>query len=168
MEDRIKRVFVDMDGVLCEYRAESTVDDMEKSGYFYGLSPRKDMVDAINYLIESKETDVYVLSAVLPQIENQAKAEKNAWLNEHLPAIDREHRIFTLCGMDKVAAIKDFSGNDVLFDDYSANLQKWYEAGGQAVKIINEVNGKNGTFQSGPRLKVTAREDLVNLIKKLA
>jgi len=163
-----KRVFVDMDGVLCEYRAGASVEDMEKSGYFYSLAPRKDMVDALNYLINSKEREVFILSAVLPQVAAQSTAEKNAWLNEHMPAIDDNHRIFTLCGMDKVAAISDFNSSDVLFDDYSSNLEKWNAAGGKAVKIINEVNGKNGTFKAGPRLKISSREDLVDILKCIA
>ena len=167
MENK-KRVFVDMDGVLCEYRAEATVEDMEKSGYFYSLSPRKDMVDALNYLINSKEREVYILSAVIPSIEDQAKAEKNAWLNKHMPAIDENHRIFTLCGTDKVAAIKDFNSSDVLFDDYSTNLNNWSAAGGKAVKILNEVNGKNGTFKAGPRLRISNREDLVQVLRGIA
>lgn len=167
MENK-KRVFVDMDGVLCEYRAESTVEDMEKSGYFYNLSPRKDMVDALNFLINSKEGEVFILSAVLPSVADQAKAEKNAWLNKHMSAIDESHRIFTLCGTDKVAAIKDFKSSDVLFDDYSANLNNWIAAGGKAVKILNEVNGKNGTFKAGPRVKVSNREDLVQVLRDIA
>ena len=166
MENR-NRVFVDMDGVLCEFK-DSTMEEMEQQGYFYKLAPRKSMVEALNYLINSKEREVFILSAVLPQIEDQAKAEKNAWLNEHLPAIDDAHRIFTLCGKDKTEAISNFSGSDILLDDYSVNLEMWNAAGGKAVKILNEINGKNGSFQAGPRVKVETAGDLMEVIRKIA
>jgi len=163
-----RRVFIDMDGVLCEYKEDATPEDMLKEGYFYNLCPRKSMVDALNYLIQSKEAEVFILSAVLPQIEKQAKNEKNAWLNEHMPAIDSEHRIFTLCGTDKAAAISGFNNSDILCDDYTTNLNLWSQAGGRAIKILNEVNGKNGSFTLGPRLNIQNKEDLFNTIKKLA
>jgi len=131
-----KRVFVDMDGVLCEYREGTAVEDMEKKGYFYSLSPRKRMIEALNYLINSTDREVFILSAVIPSVEFQSKAEKNAWLDEHIPAIDQKYRIFTLCGMDKVAAVNGFNSNDVLFDDYSFNLSKWTAAGGEGCKNI--------------------------------
>ena len=163
-----RRVFIDMDGVLCEYKEESTPEDLVQKGYFQNLSPRKDMVDALNYLIDSKEAEVFILSAVIPEIEHQAKAEKNAWLNIFMPAVDKAHRIFTLCGEDKAAAIKNFNSSDVLCDDYTANLNLWNKAGGKAVKILNEINGKNGTFTSGPRLRISQKEDLVNAIRMFA
>jgi len=163
-----KRVFIDMDGVLCEYKVDASPEDMEKKGYFSSLLPRRAMVDALNYLIQSKEAEVFILSAVLPQIEKQAKDEKNAWLNEFMPAIDNDHRIFTICGDSKVDAIKDFNSSDILCDDYSTNLSLWDKAGGKAVKILNEINGKNGTFTKGPRLNIQRKEDLLSTIQKLA
>ena len=32
-----------MDGVICEYRADATLEDMERDGYFRTLRPRTDM-----------------------------------------------------------------------------------------------------------------------------
>lgn len=164
----IRRVFIDMDGVLCEYKENATLDDMVKKGYFFDLAPRKDMIEALNNLISSKEAEVFILSAVIPEIELQAKAEKNAWLNTHMPSIDSSHRIFTLCGEDKSAAIKNFNKNCILCDDYSFNLNLWEKAGGRAIKILNEINGKNGTFTNGPRLRIKNKEDLTATIRMFA
>ena len=157
------RVFVDMDGVICEYKNVSE-EELEEKGYFYNLAPRKSMVDAINCLIESNMAEVFVLSAVIPSIANQAKEEKNAWLDKYVPAIDKDHRIFTLCGESKVGSVPEFSKEDILLDDYSANLFTWHEAGGKAVKILNEINGHGGSFQCGPRLFVDNKEDLLTLL----
>ena len=63
----MKRIFLDMDGVLCEYHADATLEDMERDGYFRTLRPRADMVNAVRRLIGRGEHEVFVLSAVLPQ-----------------------------------------------------------------------------------------------------
>ncbi len=162
------RVFLDMDGVLCEYKAEASVEDMEEKGYFRNLRPRPAMIEAVKYLLENTDAEVFVLSAVLPQIKADATADKNAWLNEHLPMIDQAHRIFPVCGTDKAEAAGGVTKGDVLFDDYSANLAGWHSAGGTAVKILNEVNGKNRTFTSGPRLRVSRREDLYETLRMIS
>lgn len=162
-----KRVYIDMDGVLCEYRKDATTEDYESDGYFTGLAPRRDMVSAVEYLISSGEADVFVLSSVIPGRQLQATAEKNDWLNRHLPVIDGDHRIFPLCGTDKAKAVKGIGSGDILFDDYSANLVLWHAAGGKAVKILNEVNGNGGSFKDGPRLKIRNREDLLETVRSL-
>ena len=94
----MKRVFVDMDGVLCEYRAGDSVEDMAREGYFRGLAPRRKTVEAVKRLIEKGDAAVYVLSAVFPHTAEASVREKNEWLDEFLPEIDGDHRIFTLCG----------------------------------------------------------------------
>lgn len=159
-----QRVFIDMDGVLAEYNVDATLEDMESEGYFRNLAPNSDILAAVKYLVEENNYEVFVLSSVLPSIEKSAKADKNAWLNEYLPIIDANHRIFPLCGTDKVAAVPQFSSSDILCDDYSENLHKWHSAGGKAIKILNGINGNNGTFK-GLRLKIDKKDQLSNTIK---
>lgn len=149
-----KRVFIDMDGVLCEYRPEAKITDMMSSGYFASLAPRSEMVESVKGLIKLDQFDVYVLSAVISECAEQSKREKMKWLDKYIPEIDAYHRIFTICGTSKSEAIKDLSSNDILLDDHSPNLNEWIEAGGKAIKILNEYNGLNGTFVTGPRLKI--------------
>lgn len=162
-----KRVYIDMDGVLCEYRKDATVEDYQSDGYFTGLAPRPAMVSAVEYLLASGEADVFILSSVIPGRQAEATEEKNGWLDRHLPLIDSSHRIFPLCGTDKAQAVDGISGSDILFDDYSANLVLWHAAGGKAVKILNEVNGAGGTFKDGVRLKIERAEDLLETVRRL-
>lgn len=167
MKER-KRVYIDMDGVLAEYRPEATDEDYVSEGYYLGLAPRRTMVDAVRYLIDSDIADVFILSSVIAGIESAAVAEKNAWLDRYLPQIDRSHRVFPLCGTSKADAVGGIGRGDVLCDDYSHNLENWQLAGGTAVKILNECNGKNGTFRTGPRVAIDERKQLAELIEKIA
>lgn len=164
------RVFIDMDGVLCEYRPEAKMADMMSSGYFASLAPRSEMVEAVKGLIKLDQFDVYVLSAVISECAEQSKREKMKWLDKYIPEIDAYHRFFTICGTSKSAAIKDLSSNDILLDDHSPNLNEWIEAGGKAIKILNEYNGLNGTFVTGPRLKINStsmlRRALLDVIRQ--
>ena len=164
------RVFIDMDGVLCEYRPEAKITDMMSSGYFASLAPRSEIVEAVKGLIKLDQFDVYVLSAVISECAEQSKREKMKWLDKYIPEIDAYHRFFTTCGTSKSEAIKDLSSNDILLDDHSPNLNEWIEAGGKAIKILNEYNGLNGTFVTGPRLKIKStsmlRRALLDVIRQ--
>mgnify|MGYP004446767921 CR=1 FL=1 len=160
-----RRIFIDMDGVLCEFKEGSTMDELQTPGYFYGLLPRPAMLEALNYLLDQDAAEVFVLSSVLPAIETAAIREKNDWLDKYPPRLDAQHRIFPLCGTDKAAAVADLRREDVLFDDHSPNLVKWHAAGGTPVKILNEINGKQGSFQAGPRVRITKREDLYAVLQ---
>ena len=164
------RVFIDMDGVLCEYRPEAKITDMMSSGYFASLAPRSEMVESVKGLIKLDQFDVYVLSAVILECAEQSKREKMKWLDKYIPDIDAYHRFFTICGTSKSEAIKDLSSNDMLLDDHSPNLNEWIEAGGKAIKILNKYNGLNGTFVTRPRLKINStsmlRRALLDVVRQ--
>lgn len=70
------RVFIDMDGVLCEYRPEAEMADMLSGGYFASLLPRSEMVESVKGLIKLDQFDVYILSAVISECVEQSKWEK--------------------------------------------------------------------------------------------
>ena len=155
-----RRVFVDMDGVLCELNSATNVSEMLKDGYFRNLRPRTSMVDAVRFLLKSGAAEVYVLSSVLAERPAECTREKNEWLDYYLPEINASHRIFPVCGTSKASAVNGLQETDVLCDDYSVNLSDWVKAGGKGIKIMNEINGRNGKFQAGPRLELLKAEDL--------
>lgn len=92
----MKRVFIDMDGVICEYKKNASVSDMENPGFFRALRPRTEAVDAVRCLLTSGDADVYILSAVLPEIREACIREKNEWLCRYLPEINAQHRVFSV------------------------------------------------------------------------
>ena len=86
----MKRVFLDMDGVLCEYRMDASMEDMERDGYFRDLRPRPQMVEAVKALVQNGVCEVFVLSAVLPQKAEAAIREKTTgWIATFQRSIPR-------------------------------------------------------------------------------
>lgn len=140
-----KKYYLDMDGVLAKWDDfEIPVDEMQQPGFFRNLEPCTHMVDAVKELIRDGE-DVNILSAVF----NQAGIEeKQEWLDEQLPEIPREKRIFTRCGEDKCQVLEGMENrrDAVLIDDYSKNLLAWQEAGGTGIKFMNSLNAVQGKW----------------------
>ena len=87
--------------------------------------------------------EVYILSSVLSDSPYALK-EKNAWLDQYLPELDAEHRIFPACGQDKKDYIPGTPGKtDFLLDDYTKNLQLW-EVPCVGIKLLNGINNTHG------------------------
>lgn len=156
MEERIMnklghRLFVDMDGTLAEFKVVDTLEKLYEENYFLRLRPQQNVVDAVrDIVLHEPDIEVYTLSAVLSD-SKYALPEKNAWLDIYLPEIDYEHRIYLPCGEDKSEHIKNnyggISQTDFLLDDYSKNLHSW-EPPARGIKLMNGINGKNGSWQS--------------------
>ena len=85
----------------------------------------------------------------------------------NIPEIDRSHRIFTMCGTNRADAVGRITGNDILPDDHSPNLEAGIKAGGKAIKVLNEYNGVNGTFITGPRLKINNTDTLLKALASI-
>ena len=148
----MKTLFVDMDGTLCEWRPSARIEDLYEPGYFLGLAPHSAVVEAIRFIALRKRFEVKVLSAVLTD-SLYAQAEKVQWLQYYLPFIDENHIIFSLYGGTKSGSIgRPLTKEDFLLDDYSKNLHEWEMDGGTGIKLMNGLNGTNGTWQ---KAKVT-------------
>lgn len=142
----MKHIYIDMDGTLAVFNNQIESEEvLFQKGYYRNLEPQMNVVKATRKLLARKEVEVFVLSAVLPS--DYAEKEKNEWLDQYLPEIDQEHRLFVPCGEDKGEYIgHELGQNDLLLDDYSKNLHSWCPPG-RAVKLMNGINGSFGTWQ---------------------
>lgn len=160
------RLFVDMDGTLARFHDEvSYLERMFEENFFLNLKPFENAVEAVNRLAEKSElVDVYILSAAIDGEPPYCIAEKNKWIDEHLPNVDSEHRIFTKVGVPKEQFIEGgIESTDILWDDYNKNLDEWEEAGGIAVKCHNNINhkGKVGKLWDGSLLSNSLSADKI-------
>lgn len=140
-----KKLYVDMDGTLCRFHDADHryIENMWTQGFYKGLEPFKNLVAGLRlFMKDHPDIDVYVLSAVLDTEPPFVEAEKREWLHIYLPEIPDHNMIFVPAGADKSAYVGTASENDVLLDDYNKNLREWQEAGGTAVKFVNDVNDK--------------------------
>lgn len=166
----MKRLFVDMDGTLAEFRQIDTLETLYEEGYFANLQPQMAVVEAVKIIIrECPDIEVNILSAVLTDSQ-YALQEKNDWLDRYLPEIDAAHRLFPPCGSDKKEYISDgITPDDFLLDDYTVNLNTW-EPPARGIKLLNGINHTNGTWQramiSWDRIPQTMAEELVRIIRE--
>lgn len=84
-------VYIDMDGVLCDYKAgyyKGIQNDPQqpfpqsKFGFYMELEPIKDAICAVYELKKSERFDIYILTA--PSIHNvHSYSEKRYWIGKH-------------------------------------------------------------------------------------
>lgn len=155
------RVFFDMDGTLARFHAENNyLERMYEPSFFSELAPYENSVEAAAKLAEGGEAEVFVISSVIEGYPPGDCAEqKHAWLDEHLPMIDRAHRIFPPMGANKTEYVPEgVRADDVLVDDYNKNLEEWRTAGGTSVTFVNDINDRGlvGKRWEGERVYYSA------------
>lgn len=147
MSEEKQRLFVDMDGTLAVFTPVDEMETLYEQGYFSNLKPHENVVAAIrDIVVNHPEIEVNILSAYLSDSQF-ALAEKNEWLNQYLPEIDQEHRIFVPCGSDKKEGIVGgIRSNDFLLDDYTKNLNDW-QPPARGIKLLNAINHTRGSWE---------------------
>lgn len=153
MSIRKIRLFLDMDGTLARfYEQDDCLERMWEDGFFENLNSYAEMVAAMKIIIEQrKDIEVFVLSAVNTF---SAGLEKINWLKKYMPEIKEENIIICNFGENKAEKVPNgISENDILVDDYTANLLNWKNSGGTAIKAINEINDKTKKWD-GKRIEI--------------
>ena len=141
-----RRIFVDMDGTLAEWKEIESTDILYEKGYYENLKPNEFLLQVIKGLVKKGE-DIYILSSFLND-SKYALEEKNNWLDKYLPELSKDKRIFIKYGDNKALfAPNGVSKFDYLIDDYTKNLFEWKDVGGIAIKFLNGINNKSKQWQ---------------------
>lgn len=146
-----KRLFIDMDGTLARFHDQANyLERMYEEGFFSNLEPFKNMVDGIQlFMRRFPAVEVYIASSVLSGDAPYCEPDKHKWLDEYLPEIDVEHRLFTPMGQPKAKYVPGgVTKDDYLMDDYNKGLNQFLYDGGSAVKCHNNIN-QNGIGAHG-------------------
>lgn len=143
-----QRLYVDMDGTLAVFQKVDKLETLYEEGYFLHLEPNANVVEAVRQIVVSApDIEVFVLSACLTD-SKYALAEKNQWLDQFLPEIKEENRIFPPCGEDKKVYISGgVRKSDFLLDDYTKNLMLW-QPPARGIKLLNGINHTAATWQN--------------------
>ncbi|MEE0930531.1 MAG: hypothetical protein UIM53_05980 [Acutalibacteraceae bacterium] len=156
-----RRYFIDIDGTLAVYISKN-YPWWEIDGIFRVLKPQEQVLQAVRDLIHNQE-EVYILTAYHRETP-QVKDDKIFWLRKHLPEVSLDHQIYTFCGEDKTLYISEgVKPTDILLDDFNKNLEKWREAGGIGIKLLNGLNSKH----SWGGLSIQAQEASKNIFDTL-
>lgn len=141
-----KRIFIDMDGTLAEWKNVESVNELYEKGYYESLKPNKYILNETKKLI-SDGKDIYILSSFLID-SKYALREKNKWLDNYLPELEKNKRIFVPYGEVKYKYLPTgITNDDYLIDDYTKNLLDWNRAGGQGIKFVNGINHLKGVWK---------------------
>lgn len=149
-----KKLFVDLDGTLAEFRRISSDEELLADGYYFNLKPSESVINMIKDLVinHKEEVDVYILSAYLTE-SRTAYFDKLRWCKKYIPEIDKNHIVLLPCGLNKAEFIKEtlpnveHFGSFYLLDDYNKNLNEWQEAGGVGIKLVNGINDTHKSWQ---------------------
>lgn len=160
-----RRLFIDMDGTLAEWKENESTDILYEKGYYEKLKPNEFLLQVIKGLVKKGE-DIYILSSFLND-SKYALEEKNNWLDRYLPELSKNKRIFIKYGDNKALSVPNgVSKFDYLIDDYTKNLFDWNDAGGVAIKFLNGINNNSKQWQ-GLNVKSNASlyEDLMFILE---
>lgn len=160
-------VFVDMDGVLAVYDKD-VVKLMYNKGFFLNRPVIKQMIEVARRLV-SQDYNVYILTSVIDS--EFCIDEKALWLDKNLPEIPKENRIYVPYGTVKSEFAQEnvdtSNAINVLIDDYTENLDKWTLKGALPIKVLNGINGTNGTWLDSGGEYIDGYSSVASNVKKI-
>lgn len=136
-----KKLYVDMDGVLCIFNKDKSLEEISEPGYFENLLPIVNVVLAIEKLSTEKDISITILSHVL---NDRAAHEKRRWLDRNFK-IDVDS-VFVPYGISKALYLKKLNypvKKAYLLDDFTRNLFEW---DGIGIKLLNGINNTHHSW----------------------
>ncbi len=143
MNETVKTIYVDYDGVLAYFLKESSLEEVAMPGYTLKVPMVDTVCDAVSMLLADdsiKGYDIRVLSAAM---NDSAKNDKRTMLTRRFGKEFADRAVFVKYGDSKAPFAK---GGNILIDDFSYNLHQWEAFGGVGVKVYNDINGNHGTW----------------------
>lgn len=160
------KIIFDMDGTLNYWDTNAHISKVAAPGYMRERKPIPSMVNATKLLLDWGY-EVWIASSVLPY--EHAIPDKNFWLDNVMPWISEENRLFIPYGKNKATALKSIvETGDIFVDDYTENLIAVNDAlcmtGLTCVKAVNDIND---THHSWPGKRVSVYSEARSIAETL-
>ena len=143
---RQKRLFVDLDGTLYQFVPGTPFEDLLQGHYFANLTPQQNVIDAVRMICQTRSDIEVCTLGSYPSDTKDPLWDKNERLNEDLPEIEWERRVFLPLTYTKAYAFDKLTKNDYLLDDYTKNLKEWEAQGGTGIKLLTDINHTRETW----------------------
>ncbi len=143
MNETVKTIYVDYDGVLAYFLKDSSLEEVAMPGYALKVPMVDTVCDAISMLLYDTSLDGYDIRVLSAVINDDAKNDKLTMLTKRFGEGFANKAVFVKYGDSKASYAK---GGNILIDDFSYNLHQWQAYGGVGVKVYNDINGNHGTW----------------------
>ena len=121
-------IYVDMDHVLCDYnkgfaKYQKKYPNLDypqsRPGFYESLEPMPGAIEAMNWLMSSRDREVFILSA--PSLKNpHSYSEKRIWVEQHL-GMEAARRLI-------LSSFKGLHRGEYLIDDWTHGKgQEYFE-----------------------------------------
>ena len=152
-------LYVDMDGTVAEYNKFATPEQVFSKGYFATRPMLINIIKALDVLYNCKghELNINIITRCDMHLP-WCREDKEQWLDNCLPFIEHNRRIFIPLEYLKTDSVKFKRRSDVLIDDWNRELQTWH---GVSVKMLNGINSPwNGK-------SININDNVLNLVNEI-
>lgn len=172
-------IFFDMDNVLNQLDNEDDIPwdkrRIQSFGHYFLHCTANTQMQQFIQAMACMNNQLYTLGHIRAQNRELACEnlyDKIQWMNTNFPNFDNKHLIWVPEEVPKANAVsvifdRPLTKTDILLDDYNPNLIYWRNAGGTAIKYINENNSItswDGAYITSDMSVIDIRKYLLNAV----
>ena len=133
----MKKIFVNMDGVLCDKTDINNISLLNQEGYFYYKRPHVDVIESLNLIRTNNNDASIVILAPVPE-NYKASVEVQRWLSYYMSKMVNVEVNFMPLGSSSISVCNVRNKDDVLVSNDAGDILLWQASGGKGIYLGNE------------------------------